>query len=66
MIVLDSPKYFHILFFRRQAGQYTEALTLMEERLNDEIKSLDERPDELADVYQNMALCKSEVRRISL
>ena len=33
----------------------------MEERLNDELKQLGERPDEMADIYQNMARCKSEV-----
>lgn len=48
--------------FRRQAGQYAEALELMEQRLTDELDSLGERPDEMADIYQNMALCKSEVR----
>ena len=44
-----------------QAGQYAEALELMEQRLNDELNSLGERSDEMADVYQNMARCKSEV-----
>ena len=46
---------------RIQAGQYKEALQLMEERESDELESLGERPDEMADVYQKMALCMSEV-----
>jgi len=50
-----------IIFIRIQAGQYAEAIELMEERLNDELSDLGERPDEMADVYQNMARCKSEV-----
>ena len=33
----------------------------MKERLEDELERLGERPDELADVYQNMARCMSEV-----
>ena len=49
------------VYFRIQAGQYSEALDLMQERLKDELESLGERPDEMADVYQNMALCKSEI-----
>ncbi|XP_047125381.1 TPR repeat-containing protein DDB_G0287407 isoform X1 [Hydra vulgaris] len=47
--------------FLIQAGQYSEALELMEERLNDELTQLGERPDEMADIYQNMARCKSEI-----
>lgn len=47
--------------FLIQAGQYSEALGLMQERLADEMDQLGQRSDELADVYQNMALCKSEI-----
>lgn len=47
--------------FLIQAGRYSEALELMEERLKDELEQLGERPDEMADVYQNMARCKSEI-----
>lgn len=47
--------------FLIQAGQYSEALELMKERLDDELNRLGERPDEMADVYQNMARCKSEI-----
>ena len=47
--------------FRIQSGQYAEALELMEQRLTDELGQLGERPDEMADIYQNMARCKSEV-----
>ena len=53
---------------RIQSGKYPEALELMEERLNDELENdeLGQRPDELADVYQNMARCMSEVCNSSL
>ena len=34
----------------------------MKERLEDELERLGQRPDELADVYQNMARCMSEVK----
>ena len=50
--------------FRIQSGQYAEALELMEQRLTDELE-LGERPDEMADIYQNMARCKSEVNACS-
>lgn len=47
--------------FRIQAGQYTEAFAILEERVKYEQEQLGQRPDELADVYQAMAKCKSEV-----
>ena len=47
--------------FLVQAGQYSHALELMEERLRDEKEKLNERPEKMADIYQNMARCKSEV-----
>ena len=54
--------------YRIQAGQYTEAYTILEQRVKYELEILGERPDELADIYQYMAKCKSEVRttRLSL
>ncbi|XP_066928434.1 TPR repeat-containing protein DDB_G0287407-like isoform X2 [Clytia hemisphaerica] len=51
----------NVYTFLIQAGQYQEAIELMEQRLNDELSDLGERPDEMADVYQNMARCKSEI-----
>lgn len=57
MLCLNNSK----ISLRIQAGQYSEALGLMQERLADEMDQLGQRSDELADVYQNMALCKSEI-----
>lgn len=51
------------LFFSIQAGQYTEAYSILEERVEYEEEQLGQRSDELADVYQAMAKCKSEVRK---
>lgn len=51
-----------LLVFRIQAGQYTEAYAILEERVNHELNDLGSRADELADIYQLMAKCKSEVR----
>jgi len=50
-----------VAMFLIQAGQYTEAYTILEERVKHEYADLGERADELADVYQLMAKCKSEV-----
>ena len=49
---------------RIQAGQYNEATLILEERVELEENQLGSRPDELADVYQMMAKCKSEVSYI--
>ena len=46
---------------RIQAGQYEEAYAILEDRVKIELEQLGERPDELADIYQSMAKCKSEV-----
>lgn len=51
------------IFFSIQAGQYSVALSLLEERLQYEKDQLGERTEKLADIHQLMALCKSEVRR---
>ena len=52
-----------ISFFPRiQAGQYQDAYAMLEERLELEEKQLGMRVDELADIYQLMSKCKSEVR----
>lgn len=53
---------FSIDFFSIQAGQYTEAYTILEELVEIENTQLGERPEELADIFQLMAKCKSEVR----
>nr|XP_047125336.1 TPR repeat-containing protein DDB_G0287407 [Hydra vulgaris]XP_047125337.1 TPR repeat-containing protein DDB_G0287407 [Hydra vulgaris] len=50
-----------VAVFLIQAGQYSEATLILEERVELEEKQLGSRPDELADVYQMMAKCKSEV-----
>ena len=44
-----------------QAGQYNDAYELLEERRNIEEDQLGSRADEMADIYQLMAKCKSEV-----
>ena len=48
--------------YRIQAGQYEDAYKLLEERLEIEEEQLGKRGDELADIYQLMGKCKSEVR----
>lgn len=50
-----------VAMFLIQAGQYTEAYSILEERVTHELNDLGSRADELADVYQLMAKCKSEV-----
>ncbi|XP_066925783.1 telomerase protein component 1-like isoform X2 [Clytia hemisphaerica] len=50
-----------VAMFLIQAGQYEEAYVILEERVKIELEQLGERPDELADIYQAMAKCKSEV-----
>ncbi|XP_057298417.1 TPR repeat-containing protein DDB_G0287407-like isoform X1 [Hydractinia symbiolongicarpus] len=50
-----------VAMFLIQAGQYTEAYEILEERVKHETEQLGSRVDELADIYQMMAKCKSEV-----
>ena len=50
-----------VAMFLIQAGQYTEAYSILESRVTHELNDLGSRADELADVYQLMAKCKSEV-----
>ncbi|XP_057298336.1 TPR repeat-containing protein DDB_G0287407-like [Hydractinia symbiolongicarpus] len=50
-----------VAMFLIQAGQYSVALSLLEERLQYEKDQLGERTEKLADIYQLMTLCKSEV-----
>ncbi|XP_065653579.1 TPR repeat-containing protein DDB_G0287407-like isoform X2 [Hydra vulgaris] len=49
-----------VAIFLVQAGQYKEAILILEERVELEENQLGLRPDELADVYQMIAKCKSE------
>jgi len=50
-----------VAVFLIQAGEYTEAFTLLESRSELEMTQLGERTDHLAEIYQLMAKCKSEV-----
>ncbi|XP_065072260.1 uncharacterized protein LOC135696706 [Rhopilema esculentum] len=50
-----------VVMFLIQAGQYEDAYTMLEERLEIEEEQLGKRGDELADIYQLMGKCKSEV-----
>ena len=55
------------LFFSRiQAGQYTDALEILEERRTIEEEELGSRPGEMADIYELMSKCKSEVRIVKI
>jgi len=50
-----------VIMFLIQAGQYGDAYMLLEERLKIEEEQLGMRAEELADIYQLMGKCKSEV-----
>eukprot|EP00794_Sanderia_malayensis_P017020 gene17020-18734_t len=50
-----------VIVFLIQAGRYEDAYEILEERSKIEEEQLGSRPDEMADIYQLMAKCKSEV-----
>ena len=54
------------LFNRIQAGQLKDAYALLEERLEMEEKQLGMRVEDLADIYNIMSKCKSEVSTLQV
>ena len=61
----DLPFMIMIYYYRIQAGQLTDAYALLEERLELEEKQLGRRVEDLADIYNIMCKCKSEVDKQS-